>query len=68
MKDGRFHAIEVKREIGGTESEDQKRFGANVRAAGGAYAVVRSVEEVEAFLGPIGPRVQKVKHERVIHR
>lgn len=69
IKQGRFHAIEAKREFGGKgESEDQKRFGANVIAAGGAYTVARSVDVVEKFLGPIGPRIQKFIVERVIHR
>lgn len=68
VKDGRLHGLEIKREIGGTVSADQERFGQNLVNAGGAYAVVRSIADVELALGPIGPRIQKAGPRRVIHR
>lgn len=69
VKMGRLHAFEAKREVGGVESEDQKRFGANVVAAGGVYAVVNSVDEVQKILGAIGPRIQISRRPpRIIHR
>ncbi len=68
VKGGIFIGIEAKREFGGALSDDQERFGRNVMEAGGRYFVVRSVDEVEALLGPVGPRIQKHRKERVIHR
>lgn len=68
VKDGRLYGIEVKREIGGKVSSDQVRFGNNLVSAGGLYVVARSVPEVQLALGPVGPRIQKFKKERVIYR
>ena len=56
---GRLHGLEVKREIGGKVSADQERFGNNLVAAGGVYAVVRNIDEVATALGPVGPKVVK---------
>jgi len=49
VKGGKVVHIEVKRP-GGHQSENQKRFQANLEAAGGAYVVAKSVEDVEHLL------------------
>lgn len=57
VKHGRFFGIEVKREFGGVQSEDQKRFQRNVESAGGTYVLASSVEDVDRALGLRGPRI-----------
>jgi hypothetical protein len=47
---GRFLGPELKRPVGGRPSEDQLTVHALIRAAGGAVAFCRSLEEVEIFL------------------
>lgn len=65
---GRFVAIEAKREKGGTQSDDQKRFQANVEAHGGLYVIARSVDEVAKALGPATVHAVKQVKQRVIPR
>lgn len=48
---GIFTAIEVKREIGGTVSEEQEAFLRVIEMFGGISGVVRSSEEARALLG-----------------
>lgn len=45
VKDGWFVALEVKKK-GTYQSKEQKEFEANVKAAGGEYYVVRSIDDV----------------------
>ena len=47
--DGRFHAIEVKNKVG-RQSDYQKRFEQDVKAKGGRYVVLRSLEEAIEYL------------------
>lgn len=49
----RFAAIEVKRERGGTVSEDQRAFLAALEKAGGIQGVARSVGDVDEILGRV---------------
>lgn len=65
---GRFVAIEVKRERGGTQSDDQKRFQDNVEAHGGLYVLARSVEDVQKALGPERFHIVKQRRVRAIPR
>lgn len=65
---GKFVAIEVKREIGGKVSASQLAWGANVIAAGGVYVVARSIADVEAALGPPGPRIVLSTRKRIYPR
>lgn len=46
MKDGRFLAVEVKREIGGKATEGQLAFIYTVQKYGGVAGVVRSIDDV----------------------
>ena len=63
---GRFTAIEVKREVGGTVSPDQKWWGQQVEAHGGQYIVARSVDEVAIALGvPVVRVVKAPRRKRV---
>lgn len=50
---GRFFAIEAKTPTG-RQSEDQKRWQKMVERFGGAYAVVRSMDEARRFMSAIG--------------
>jgi hypothetical protein len=50
MKDGRFMALEVKREIGGHATEAQLKFIYTVRGFGGVAGVCRSAEEAQIIL------------------
>lgn len=45
-KDGRFLAVEVKREKGGVLSDDQKEFLFNITKNGGVAIVVNSLESL----------------------
>lgn len=45
---GLFWGLEVKTKVG-RQSPEQKEFQANVEAHGGKYAVVRSIDEVQAL-------------------
>lgn len=65
---GRFFGIETKREIGGTVSEEQERWGANVTNHGGLYIVARGIEAVAEGLGPEQVRVTKLVKPRVYPR
>ena len=65
---GRFVAIEVKREDGGTQSPDQIRFQQNLENHGGLYLLVSSVEEVVHGLGPERAHVAKIVKRRVVPR
>lgn len=53
---GRFIAAEIKTPTG-KESEEQRRFGALVEKKGGAYAVLRSVEDAQEW-------IELLRHER----
>jgi hypothetical protein len=46
-----FCAVEVKREVGGRVSDDQKQFLGLVRDFGGLCGVARSADEARAILG-----------------
>jgi len=61
---GSLVGIEVKRERGGEVSEEQKRWGENLKNHGGLYVVARDVETVQAALGEEKARVVKVRSER----
>ena len=50
LRDGRFLAVECKRPVGGTVTDDQMAFIERVRGANGVAGVVRSVEDVQALL------------------
>lgn len=50
MKDGKFLAIECKREKGGIASEAQLKFINTVRTYGGVAGIVRSVDEAQKIL------------------
>lgn len=65
---GRFVAIECKRERGGAQTADQKRFQRNVELFGGLYILARSVDDVAQALGPCTMRIQKELYQRVIPR
>lgn len=52
---GQFVAIELKT-LAGRQTEDQRRFEALVRAKGGEYAVLRSVEDAHAWLAEMQRR------------
>lgn len=65
---GRFVAVEYKRERGGVHNDDQKRFMRNVRAHGGVYLLVRSVEELAEGLGSENAHVVTERPLRVIAR
>lgn len=62
---GRMVAIETKRPDGGRESEDQRIFRESVIAAGGVGIVARSVDEVEAALGPVTRKINLPARRRV---
>ena len=47
--DGRFHAIEVKNKVG-RQSDYQRKFEENVKARGGRYVVLRSLDEAVQYL------------------
>lgn len=47
VKDGRIVHIEVKRPGTGLQSENQKKFQADLEAAGGEYLIARSIEDLE---------------------
>jgi hypothetical protein len=49
---GRFIAAEIKTATG-KESDEQRRFGALVQQKGGAYAVLRSVEDARAWIAQL---------------
>lgn len=49
-KDGRFLAVECKRENGGVLSQDQKNFLFNITKNGGVAICVHSVEELNSEL------------------
>lgn len=66
--EGKWVAIEVKREKGGKISDEQIRFGANIVLHGGKYIVARDVETVAKALGPVRAHVVKIRPPRVIHR
>lgn len=65
---GRFIGIELKREVGGTVSDDQERWGKNCTNHGGLYVVARSIKEVEIALGPALACIPKLNRKRVYHR
>lgn len=48
INDGRFIGLEVKAP-NGRQSKDQKKFESDVTDAGGIYAVVTSIEDVQAL-------------------
>ena len=50
LPDGRFLAVECKREKGGVVSPEQKEFLLNINANGGVGMVVRSVDELASQL------------------
>lgn len=50
LPDGRFLAVECKRESGGVVSEKQKQFIANIKACGGVAVVVHSGKELREYL------------------
>jgi hypothetical protein len=52
--DGRFHAIEVKNKVG-RQSDHQRRFESDVRARGGRYTVMRSLDDAVAYLKSFYP-------------
>lgn len=52
--DGRFHAIEVKNKVG-RQSDYQRRFEQDVKARGGRYTVLRSLEEAIEYLKSFYP-------------
>jgi len=68
VKDGKMYGLEVKREIGGKVSKDQETWGAKLTAAGGIYAIVRSVTDVEQVLGGVGSKISGVLPSRVYPR
>lgn len=68
VKNGILYGLEVKREAGGVASDDQEIWGANLTAAGGVYAVVRSVEEAATVLGLIEPRIYLRTRKKVYPR
>lgn len=49
-RDGRFLAVECKRENGGVVSESQREFLSSIKRNGGVAVTVRSVEELAAGL------------------
>lgn len=49
---GKFCGLEAKSDVG-RQSEDQKRFQEAVENAGGRYFIIRSVDDLEAFLKPL---------------
>jgi len=65
VKDGKFYGLEVKRSLLGKLSEHQRRWGNNLRAAGGVYEVVTSVSELPMILGPVGARLHLERPKRV---
>ena len=50
LPDGRFLAVECKREKGGVVSPEQKEFLLNINANGGVGIVVHSVDELAKAL------------------
>lgn len=68
VKDGKLYGLEVKRSLLGKLSEDQRRWGNNLRAAGGVYEVVTSVGELPMILGPVGVRIQIERPKRIYHK
>lgn len=52
--DGRFHAIEVKNKVG-RQSDHQRRFEQDVKAKGGRYSVLRSLEEAIEYVKSFYP-------------
>lgn len=68
MEYGLFVAIEVKREKGGKQTEEQILFQKNVEAHGGRYVLARSVDEVAQALGPVFVNVKKARKMRVVPR
>jgi hypothetical protein len=67
---GRMFGIEVKREIGGELSKDQKWFRDELVKHGGLFIEARSVEDVRQGL-PMGPLVRVVqapRRKRIYHR
>lgn len=65
---GKMIGIECKREIGGTLSADQKRWGEQLQAFGGKYVVARCTADVEKSLGPETVYIVHSDRKRVIHR
>lgn len=65
---GRFVGIECKREWGGEQSEDQKKFQRNIERHGGLYVLASSVKDVELALGPVRVFIVKEKKKRVVPR
>ncbi len=56
LPDGRFLAVECKRESGGVVSEKQRQFIANIKACGGVAVVVHSGRELSECLEKICQR------------
>ena len=52
--DGRFHALEIKNKVG-RQSDHQKRFEDQVKARGGRYTVLRSLDDAVAYLKSFYP-------------
>lgn len=59
LPDGRFLAVECKREIGGVVSDKQSQFLSSIRASGGVAVVVRGKEELCAYLEEICRNTKK---------
>lgn len=49
---GRYYGLEIKAEKG-RQSDEQKQYQLEVEKAGGAYAILRSLEDAKAFLATI---------------
>lgn len=54
LPDGRFLAVECKRENGGVLSNHQKEFLSNIAGNKGIAVVVRNAQELEQQLGALG--------------